>query len=110
MKAYTHRFRVLAPLAQVAEFHRDTKVLRYLTPPPLIVTFNELQPLAEGSVADFTMWFGPLPIHWVAVHSDVNPTTGFTDTQAAGPFEIWVHKSPWQFVSIGSIGPRRRWR
>ena len=92
MKQYSHRFRVGAPLARVAEFHRHTRALKYLTPPPLIVSFNELQPLAEGSVADFTMWFGPLPIRWVAVHSDVTPTNGFTDTQTAGPFDVWVHR------------------
>lgn len=92
MKSYTHRFQVRAPIERVAEFHRDTKALKQLTPPPLIVQFNELQPLSEGSVADFTMWFGPLPIHWIAVHSDVEISKGFTDTQVAGPFDQWVHR------------------
>jgi ligand-binding SRPBCC domain-containing protein len=92
MKRYSHSFRVQAPLGRVAEFHHDTRALKYLTPPPLIVNFNELQPLAEDSVADFTMWFGPLPIRWVAAHSDVDPNAGFTDTQVAGPFETWVHR------------------
>jgi len=98
MKQYSHRFLVQAPLARVAEFHRDTKALKYLTPPPLIVRFNELQPLSEGSVADFTMWFGPLPIRWVARHSDVNPLTGFFDTQVAGPFETWIHQH--SFIAV----------
>jgi ligand-binding SRPBCC domain-containing protein len=102
MKQYKHRFRVQAPLASVAEFHRDTRALKRLTPPPLMIRFNDLQPLAEGSVADFTMWFGPLPIRWVAVHSDVNSTTGFTDTQAAGPFEYWVHRHSFQALDDNS--------
>jgi ligand-binding SRPBCC domain-containing protein len=92
MKSYTHRFQVRAPLERVAEFHREPTTLKRLTPPPLIVQFNELQPLNEGSIADFTMWFGPLPIHWIAVHSDVDPSRGFTDTQVAGPFDQWVHR------------------
>ena len=102
MKLYKHRFRVQASLASVAEFHRDTRALKRLTPPPLLVRFNELQPLAEGSVADFTMWFGPLPIRWVAVHSDVNSTSGFTDTQVAGPFEYWVHRHSFQALDDNS--------
>jgi ligand-binding SRPBCC domain-containing protein len=92
MKSYTHSFQVRAPLERVVEFHRDTTALKQLTPPPLVVQFNELQPLSEGSVADFTMWFGPLPVHWIAVHSDVDPSSGFTDTQVAGPFDQWVHR------------------
>ena len=60
--------------------------------------FNELQPLSEGSVADITMWFGPLPIRWVARHSDVNPNTGFSDTQVVGPFEAWIHRHSFKVV------------
>jgi ligand-binding SRPBCC domain-containing protein len=92
MKTYTHNFQVRAPIERVAEFHRDTRALKQLTPPPLIVQFNEVQPLDEGSVADFTMWLGPFPIHWVASHSDVETSKGFTDTQIDGPFDHWVHR------------------
>ena len=92
MRQYRHEFQVDAPIERVAEFHRSTKALKLLTPPPLYVQFNNLQPLFEGSVADFTLWFGPLPINWVAVHSEVNPLEGFTDTQVKGPFETWVHR------------------
>ncbi len=92
MKHFSHNFNVQAPLMRVAEFHRDTRALKYLTPPPLIVRFNNLQPLAEGSIADFTMWFGPLPIRWVARHSEVDLASGFTDTQISGPFKTWIHK------------------
>jgi ligand-binding SRPBCC domain-containing protein len=92
MKSFTHPFQVRAPLARVAQFHQDTRALKQLTPPPLIVKFNNLQPLGEGSIADFTMWFGPLPIRWVAVHSEVDPISGFTDTQVTGPFDQWIHR------------------
>jgi ligand-binding SRPBCC domain-containing protein len=102
MKRYSHRFQVQAPLARVAEFHRDTRALKHLTPPPLIVRFNELQSMAEGSIADFTMWFGPLPIRWVAVHSGVNPKTGFTDSQVRGPFETWVHRQNFEALDKNS--------
>jgi len=92
MKSFKHRFQVRASLTRVAEFHHDTRALKQLTPPPLIVQFKDLQPLGEGSIADFTMWFGPLPIHWVAKHSEVDRLSGFTDTQITGPFEQWIHR------------------
>ena len=91
MRHYSHRFKVLAPLESVAEFHRDSRALKQLTPPPLFVSFNTVEPLAEGSVVDFTMWLGPLPIHWVATHSEVDPIQGFTDSQTTGPYEVWIH-------------------
>ncbi len=88
---YRHSFTVKAPLAAVAEFHKDSRALRQLTPPPLIVQFNKVEPLAEGSVADFTMWAGPIPIRWTAVHSQVTEENGFIDTQNRGPFRTWRH-------------------
>lgn len=98
MRQYSHHFKVRAPLESVAEFHHDSRALKQLTPPPLFVSFNKVDPLAEGSVADFTMWLGPLPIHWVATHSEVDPMQGFTDTQTTGPFEVWVHRHGFESV------------
>jgi ligand-binding SRPBCC domain-containing protein len=98
---YIHRFHVQAPLERVAEFHRDSRALRWLTPPPIFVQFHMIQPLSEGSVSEFTMWLGPIPIHWVAVHSNVTTLHGFTDTQTSGPFESWIHKH--QFRPVGEL-------
>jgi ligand-binding SRPBCC domain-containing protein len=98
MNHFRRRFLVKASLQQVAEFHRDPRVLKLLTPPPLIVQYHTIQPLAEGSIADFTMWLGPLPIRWVAVHSEVTPLTGFIDTQLRGPFTTWVHHHSFEIV------------
>ena len=102
MRHFQHKFLVEAPISKVAEFHQDTRSLKGLTPPPIYVSFNEIQPLAENSVADFTMWLGPLPVRWVAMHSNVKPLNGFTDTQLSGPFEQWVHQHAFQ-----SLGPNR---
>jgi ligand-binding SRPBCC domain-containing protein len=91
MMRYRHRFIVEAPLSAVAEFHKDTRALRELTPPPMTVKFNHVEPLAEGSIADFTMQAGPMGVRWVAVHSDVTDENGFVDTQEKGPFRSWRH-------------------
>ena len=100
MKTFTHRFQVNAPLERVAGFHSDSRALKVLTPPPIVVAFHHLEPLGHGSVADFTMWFGPIPIRWCAVHSEVDPQSGFTDTQETGPFASWQHRHT--FTSINA--------
>lgn len=90
-RSIEHAFTVGAPLARVAAFHRDTAVLPRLTPPPVRVALGRIEPLAEGSVSEFTLWFGPIPIRWRAVHSEVDPQHGFTDTQQSGPLRHWRH-------------------
>lgn len=90
MPVFDYTFRISAPISAVRAFHRDTHALKILTPPPTIVQLHEVQPLAEGSVSRFTLWVGPLPLHWTAVHRDVSEH-GFTDVQAEGPAQKWEH-------------------
>jgi len=90
MPVFDYAFTVAAPLEAVRDFHRDTSALKRLTPPPTIVQLHSIEPLAEGSVSEFTLWVGPLPLRWKAVHRDVSER-GFTDVQAAGPAARWEH-------------------
>lgn len=98
MPTFDYAFTVNAPLSAVAAFHSDTSALKLLTPPPIIVQIHNTEPLAEGSEATFTLWFGPLPIHWKAVHTDVGED-GFTDTQVRGPLRRWRHTHRFSAVS-----------
>ena len=91
------RFMVKAPYEAVAFFHHNTNALRRLTPPPVFVQLHRVEPLAENSRSEFTLWFGPLPVRWQAVHSQVGPH-GFTDRQARGPMKFWEHRHQWQAV------------
>lgn len=102
MRYFQHEFQVNAPLERVAEFHNSTQALKLLVPPPLIVSFNHIDPMGEGSRSDFTMWFGPIPVRWVAVHSQVDPKAGFTDTQVKGPFRTWVHRHAFEPIDESS--------
>ncbi len=90
MPVFEYDFTANASLDAVRRFHHETRALKRLTPPPVIVQIHRADPLGEGSVSHFTMWFGPLPINWVAVHSGVGPQ-GFTDTQVSGPMKFWQH-------------------
>ena len=90
MPVFDYAFTVDAPLAAVRDFHHDTSALKRLTPPPTIVQLHSIEPLAEGSVSEFTLWVGPLPLRWKAVHRNVSER-GFTDVQASGPAAKWEH-------------------
>ncbi len=90
MPTFDYKFTVHASLQAVRDFHRDTSALKRLTPPPTIVQLHDIEPLGEGSVSRFTLWVGPLPLRWKAVHRGVSEH-GFTDVQAEGPAKTWEH-------------------
>ncbi len=90
MPVFDYCFTVDASLKAVCDFHHDTSALKKLTPPPTIVQLHTIEPLAEGSVSKFTLWVGPLPLVWTAVHKNVSPQ-GFTDIQVEGPAKKWEH-------------------
>lgn len=90
MPVFDYQFTVNAPIDAVRAFHHDTSALKTLTPPPTIVQLHKIEPLGEGSVSTFTLWVGPLPLRWKAVHRDVTEN-GFTDVQAEGPAKKWEH-------------------
>lgn len=90
MPVFDFKFNVRAPVTAVSEFHFEPGILNTLTPPLLIMQIHKFEPLSEGSVAEFTMWMGPVPVRWKAVHSEVS-ASGFTDTQTEGPMKSWAH-------------------
>jgi ligand-binding SRPBCC domain-containing protein len=90
MPVFDYRFTVPAPLSQITAFHFEPGILKTLTPPLVIMQVHRFEPLGEGSRADFTMWLGPIPVPWSAVHSGVSHL-GFTDTQVSGPMKVWRH-------------------
>ncbi len=90
MAVFEYRFTVNAPLQAVSDFHFEPGILKTLTPPLMIMQVHRCDPLADGSINEFTMWMGPIPVRWTARHSGVSPTS-FTDTQVSGPMKSWVH-------------------
>jgi ligand-binding SRPBCC domain-containing protein len=82
-----------ANLDAVWEFHAAPGAFRRLTPLPIIGQIHQDQrtSLTQGRL-DFTLWFGPLPIRWVADHEPGPSPTSFRDRMVTGPLEIWVHE------------------
>lgn len=91
MPVLDRSFEVAAPFEVVRRFHGSTDALPWLTPPPMIAQLHQGGRVANGMVADFTLWFGPLPIRWRARHRDVDERS-FVDEQADGPFAEWAHR------------------
>jgi ligand-binding SRPBCC domain-containing protein len=89
---YIHSFVVDAPLDDVAQFHRESASMARITPPPIIVRVHSAPiELEDGDEMSFTLWMGPIPLHWTARMESVIPT-GFIDRQIRGPFAKWVHR------------------
>ena len=101
MTPFDYSFTVKAPVSAVSRFHHDPGVLKKLTPPPLFVQLHYFEPLAEGAKASFTLWFGPFPIYWEAVHTNVSQH-GFTDTQVRGPLNTWQHTHQFKAVDANT--------
>ena len=88
VSVFNYEFTVDAPFQAVSDFHSDASALKKLT--PTFAQIHSMDPLGEGSITKFTVWAGPIPIHWTAEHSNVSDS-GFTDTQIDGPMTKWVH-------------------
>ncbi len=97
MKSFQSKFVVEAPFSTVVAFHASSAALKKLSPPPVWVHFHRLEPLAEGSVVEFTLWFLIIPFRWKAVHSQVSQF-GFVDRQESGPLKAWKHEH--RFIRI----------
>lgn len=98
MHVFDFRFTVAAPLDAVSAFHFQIGILKALTPPLMIMQVHRFDPLANGSIGEFTMWMGPIPVRWVAEHSEVS-RTGFIDTQIQGPMKFWKHTHRFSSIS-----------
>jgi len=89
---FNHRFRVKAPLSEVAAFHHLAASMRAITPPPLRVQIHDAPAkLSAGDEMDFSLQFGPFRLRWVARIENVS-AAGFTDRQLRGPFQEWNHR------------------
>jgi len=91
-RTYCHTFRVQAPRAQVAAFHAAASSLGAITPPLIPMQLHQaLERLDAGDEMSFTLWLGPLPVHWLARVEEMSPA-GFVDRQLEGPFAAWTHR------------------
>lgn len=92
-KTFERRSIFPATLEALWNFHNDPRALAQLTPPPLVVQIvrDARRSLTEGEV-EFILWFGPLPVRWLARHEPGPTDTSFVDRMIRGPMAEWVHQ------------------
>lgn len=95
--------RIAAPPATVFAFHESPGALERLTPPGqklrIVEGGGSLQP---GTRVVLRSAVGPIPITWVAEHTEYDPPRLFADRQVSGPFAYWYHRH--RFLDDGQGG------
>ena len=94
-QAQIREFRTVIPTTMDAmiAFHEAPEALAMLTPPPLIIQVlrDDRESFAEGEI-EFRLWFGPLPVRWLARHEAGPTPTSFADRMIEGPMAYWLHQ------------------
>jgi ligand-binding SRPBCC domain-containing protein len=100
---YQHEFTLQATLEDVIAFHARSSSMAAITPPPIIVRIHEAPAiLKDQDRMRFTLWLGPLPLHWTAQIETDSPTS-FIDRQVTGPFALWEHRHSFKALEGGRV-------
>lgn len=99
--------RIGAPPGRVFAFHESPGALQRLTPPwesvELVGGGDSIKP---GSRVVLKTRLGPIPLTWIAEHTEYEPGRMFADRQVKGPFARWYHRH-W-FLDDGAGGTTLR--
>ncbi|MCB9579225.1 MAG: SRPBCC family protein [Polyangiaceae bacterium] len=86
--------RIAAPLSEVFAFFSEAKNLEELTPPDLSFRILTPEPIEmhPGTVIDYRIRLGPIPLRWRTVIERFEPERLFVDAQHRGPYRSWWHE------------------
>jgi ligand-binding SRPBCC domain-containing protein len=93
-----------ATVAQLIAFHENPSNLPKLTPPPIFIHIerDNRSSISEGEI-EFTLWFGPFPITWLALHEPGPTEHSFADLALNSPLEYWRHEHIFEPLESGVI-------
>lgn len=95
--------RIDAPPERVWAFHESPGALQKLTPPwEKVEVESGGDSIRVGSRVVLKTKLGPVPLRWVAEHTECDPPHRFADVQRSGPFRRWHHRH--EFVDDGRGG------
>jgi ligand-binding SRPBCC domain-containing protein len=91
-ETYVRRSRIVAPAAEVYEWHGLPDALEQLTPPwEHAKVIEKTGGIERGARVVLQVGRWPLRTRWVAEHQDFEAGRYFSDLQVAGPFAYWKH-------------------
>ena len=84
-------------------FHDERSTMPKLAPPPMFIQIirDERTSLSEGEL-EFNLWFGPVPIRWIARHEPGPTEHSFADRMMKGPMAYWRHEHIFEAVDDGA--------
>jgi ligand-binding SRPBCC domain-containing protein len=104
IKVFEHRSTFSTTIGRMIAFHEAPDALDKLTPPILRLKCvrDERTSLTTGEV-EFILWFGLIPVRWVARHEPGPTATSFMDRMLRGPLALWEHRHIFQEVEQGVL-------
>lgn len=99
---FEHSSVINTTMDAIWDFHEDPQAFAKLTPPPIFVQVHrrDLDSLTDGEM-EFTLWFGPVPIRWLAQHEPGPTEHSFADRMMRGPVAYWLHRHIFEEVEGG---------
>ena len=84
--------RIAAPPETVFAFHESPGALQHLIPPwEHVHVEQQADSIRPGARVVLVSKVGPVPMRWVAEHTEYEPPHRFADRQVSGPFARWYH-------------------
>jgi ligand-binding SRPBCC domain-containing protein len=101
-KVYEKRSVFPTTMERMMAFHQHPRALQRLTPPPIFVQLlrDDRTSFTTGEL-EFRLWFGPIPIRWLARHEPGPTPTSFIDRMIDGPMAVWEHQHIFRDVPGG---------
>lgn len=101
MKIYKALTALPASIGDAFAYHDRTGALDRLIPPWKNVRVESTDGSLEvGSRVTLKTHLGPIPLRWLAEHTEYDPPSSFQDIQVSGPFAKWKHQHT--FTAAGS--------
>lgn len=93
MHHFVKESRIAASPQEVFAFHESPGAFERLVPPwEKVKVVEPPKSLRPGSRVVLKTWVGPLPMLWIAEHTEYEPARMFADRQVRGPFAHWYHR------------------
>lgn len=102
-RTFVHRSILPGTVSEVAAVHAHPKAFTRLTMPPLIAQIlRDTRTSLTAGELEFRLWFGPVPVHWLARHAAGPTPDSFKDVQIEGPLARWEHEHIFEAAEGGT--------